>query len=324
MSQLSFTFTTSSKVKTAHLVGTWDGYRGQLPLTSQGSGLWKGTFRFSEKTLKPGNRYWYYVSPTAHHPPLINIDKTKNHQQYIEDGFRPTHDKSARSQVEPSTGRTLNILDVSKSGSAALSSSAGPLSTLSKRRSTYATHTGRALSPSKIAHPKPTKPYESRRVREADYSTSPGMDDLAEHLEKTSLYKMRNVSPPSSVGSSLSSRSSDRSSPSSLSSLSNSSSSDSQCKCQRYGVTRGGSRVKIDCGGKRCGYSDDSSSACSSIDSASESESEEEYERKSRRREAKPAAYHESKSRYVEAKPRYQTIAPRGYATTGMSRGSRR
>ncbi|KAM0804377.1 hypothetical protein BDR22DRAFT_885638 [Usnea florida] len=302
MSQLSFTFTTSSKVKTAHLVGTWDGYRGQLPLTSQGSGLWKGTFRFSEKTLKPGSRYWYY---------------------YIEDGFRPTHDKSARSQVEPSTGRTLNILDVSKSSSASLAS-AGPLSTLSKRGSTYAPHTGRALSPSKIAHPKPTKPYESRRVREADYSTSPGMDDLAEHLEKTSLYKMRNISPPSSVGSSLSSRSSDRSSPSSLSSLSNSSSSDSQCKCQRYGVTRGGSRVKIDCGGKRCGYSDDSSSACSSIDSSSESESEEEYERKSRRREAKPAAYHESKSRYVEAKPRYQTIAPRGYATTGMSRGSRR
>lgn len=304
MSQLSFTFTTSSKVKTAHLVGTWDGYKGQLPLTSQGSGKWKGTFRFSEKTLKPGSRYWYY---------------------YIEDGYKPTYDKAARSQVEPSTGRTLNILDVSKSGSASLSSSAAPLSTLSKRGSAHAPHTGRALSPSKIMHPKPTKPYESRRVREADYSASPGVDDLADHLEKASLYKMRNVSPPSSVGSSLSSRSSDRSSPSSLSSLSNSSSSDSQCKCQRYGLTRGGGRVKIDCGGKRCGYSDDSSSACSSIESGSESESEEEYEaRRPRRQEIKPAAYHESKPRYVEAKPRYQTIEPRRYATTGTSRGSRR
>lgn len=174
-------------------------------------------------------------------------------------------------------------------------------------------------------HPKPTKPYESRRVREADYSASPGIDDLAEHLEKASLYKMRNISPPSSVGSSLSSRSSDRSSPSSLSSLSNSSSSDSQCRCQRYGLTRGGGRVKIDCGGKRCGYSDDSSSACSSIDSASESDSEEEYEeRRPRRQEVKPTAYHESKPRYVETKPRYQTIEPRRYATTGVSRGSRR
>lgn len=68
MSQLSFTFTTSSKVKTAHLVGTWDGYKGQLPLTSQGSGKWKGTFRFSEKTLKPGSRYWYYVSQSYSTP----------------------------------------------------------------------------------------------------------------------------------------------------------------------------------------------------------------------------------------------------------------
>lgn len=174
-------------------------------------------------------------------------------------------------------------------------------------------------------HPKPTKPYESRRVREADYSASPGVDDLAEHLEKASLYKTRNISPPSSVGSSLSSRSTDRSSPSSLSSLSNSSSSDSQCRCQRYGLTRGGARVKIDCGGKRCGYSDDSSSACSSIDSESESDSEEEYEkRRPRRQEIKPAAYHESKPRYADTKPRYQTIEPGKYTTTGIGRGSRR
>ena len=245
---------------------------------------------------------------------------TDHGQQYVEDGYKPTYDRSSRSQVEPSTGRTLNILDVSKSS---LSSSATPLSTLSKRVSTHAPHTGRALSPSKIVHPKPTKPYESRRVREADYSASPGVDDLADQLEKASLYKMRNISPPSSIGSSLSSRSSDRSSPSSLSSLSNSSSSDSQCRCQRYGVTRGGGRVKIDCGGKRCGYSDDSSSACSSIDSSRESESEDEYEtRRPRRQEIKPAVYHETKPRYVEVKPRYQTIEPRRYATVG--RGSRR
>lgn len=68
MSQLSFSFNTISKTKTVHLVGTWDGYKGQLPLTSQGSGKWKGTFRFSEKTLKPGSRYWYYVSNNSSRP----------------------------------------------------------------------------------------------------------------------------------------------------------------------------------------------------------------------------------------------------------------
>jgi hypothetical protein len=34
---------------------------------------------------------------------------------------------------------------------------------------------------------------------------------------------------------------------------------------QRYGITRAGDRVKLDCGGARCGYSDDSSD-CSSED----------------------------------------------------------
>jgi hypothetical protein len=77
-------------------------------------------------------------------------------------------------------------------------------------------------------------------------------------------------SPPSSVGSSLSSRS-DSDSPSSSSSISDY----SECRCERYGITRGGDRVKLDCGGSRCGYSDDSSSCCSS---------EDEYERQSARR----------------------------------------
>ena len=128
---------------------------------------------------------------------------------------------------------------------------------------------GRSLSPSKIIHPKPSKPYASRRVREADYSTSPEIDELASQLEQASLYRP-SYSPPSSIGSSLSSRSSGGTSPSSLSSLSDPSTP--QCRCNRYGVTRKGERVKLDCGGSRCGYSDDSSSACSSIDSESEPE----------------------------------------------------
>jgi hypothetical protein len=61
---------------------------------------------------------------------------------------------------------------------------------------------------------------------------------------------------------SLTSRSSGSSTPSSVSSTS------SCCTCERYGITRAGARVKLDCGGNRCGYSD--GSECSS-------ESEDEY-----------------------------------------------
>ena len=209
------------------------------------------------------------------------------------DGYHVSHDPAQPSTREPTTGRSLNILDVPRSGGGGT-----PLSTLSinKRGSGYPGFEipkGRSLSPSKIAHPKPSKPYASRHVREADYSTSPGVDDLASQLEQASLYstKMRDLSPPSSVGSSLSSRSSGGSSPSSLSSLSDI--SNGSCRCNRWGVTRKGDRVKLDCGGSRCGYSDDSSSACSSTDSESESESE---------------------------RPRYQEIRPRQRVETRRRR----
>ena len=162
---------------------------------------------------------------------------------------------------------------------------------------------GRAISPSKIMHPKPSKPYESRHVREADYSASP-IDDLCGKLEKTSLYKMGTISPPSSVGSSLSSRSSGGSSPDSLSSLSDPSSSSDSCRCNKYGVTRKGDRVKLDCGGRLCGYSDDSES-CSSIESESESE--------------------EERSRPTKSKPRYVEVEPkRAAASRGTGRRARR
>ncbi|KAL8768872.1 MAG: hypothetical protein Q9203_005546 [Teloschistes exilis] len=244
--QLSFTLRTSSNVKTAHLLGSWDNYAGQLPLSKDPAktGGWKGTFRFSSSTLKPGQRYWYY---------------------YIMDGYHVSHDPAQPSTKEPTTGRSLNILDVPSSRS-----SAAPASTLSsaKRgsRQSMEIPKGRSLSPSKIVAPRPSKPYASRHVREADYNIAPGVDDLADQLEQASLYgsNYRNVSPPSSVGSSLSSRSSDRSSPSSLSSLSDPSSGSGSCRCNRYGVTRRGDRVKLDCGGSRCGYGDDSSSGCDS------------------------------------------------------------
>ncbi|KAL9000943.1 MAG: hypothetical protein Q9169_000427 [Polycauliona sp. 2 TL-2023] len=255
--QLSFTLRTSSNVKTAHLLGSWDNYAGQLPLAKDPSktGGWKGTFRFSSSTLKPGQRYWYY---------------------YIMDGYHVSHDPAQPSTKEPTTGRSLNILDVPASKSSAAPASTSSNAKRGSVRQSMEVPKGRSLSPSKIISPKPSKPYASRQVREADYSTSPGVDDIADQLEQASLYSTnyRNISPSSSVGSSLSSRSSasDRSSPSSLSSLSTGSES---CKCNRYGVTRRGDRVKLDCGGSRCGYSDDSSSGCSSgSDSDSDSEPE--------------------------------------------------
>lgn len=268
--QLSFTLSTSDKVKSVHLLGSWDNYKQQVPLSESRVGKWKGTFKFPSTMVKSGSRYWYY----------FHID-----------GFKPVHDPNERCTTEPTTGRKLNILDVPKgssSGSAGYSrSSAKPPRS---NRASMEIPKGRAISPSKIIHPKPSKPYESRHVREADYSATP-VDELCDKLEKASMYKLGTVSPPSSVGSSLSSRSSGGSSPDSLSSLSDPSSSSSSCQCNKYGVTRKGDRVKLDCGGRLCGYSDDSES-CSSIESSSESEEE------------RSRLTSKSKPRYVEVEPR--------------------
>ena len=203
------------------------------------------------------------------------------------DGYHVSHDPAQPFTKEPTTGRSLNILDVPASKGTSV---AAPALSISKRGSRQSAEIpkGRSLSPSKIAHPKPSKPYASRRVREADYSSAPGVDDLTSQLEQASLYSY-SASPPSSVASSLSSRSSGNSSPSSLSSLSDVSTG--SCRCNRYGITRKGDRVKLDCGGEKCGYGDDSSSGCSSDDSSSEDEA-----------------------------PRYREIRPRAAATASSRR----
>lgn len=61
--QLNFTLRTSSGCKTVHLLGSWDNYAGQLPLSKdpKKSGGWLGCFKFPGATLKQGQRYWYYV-----------------------------------------------------------------------------------------------------------------------------------------------------------------------------------------------------------------------------------------------------------------------
>lgn len=265
--QLNFDIRTSSSVKTVHLLGSWDGYHGQLPLKrdSARSSTWRGTFRFPNTALKAGQRYWYY---------------------YSIDGYRSSHDPSKPSVIEQTTWRTLNILDVSSHGT---DSSAPPLRSSEYRQSSYTTHDrqdrnclvqGRSLSPSKIESPYPLKPYATRKIVNNDRYAP--VDVLSRRLANTSLPHRRDSSLGRSDSSdidsdvpslgSYSSRSGG-SSPgtvfssgsSSASSRSSDSGSARRCTCECYGVTRGGDRVKLDCGGARCGanFSSDGSS-CSS------------------------------------------------------------
>jgi len=276
--QLSFNLRTSSTVKTVHLLGSWDNYSGQLPLahdkTSSKGGAWKGTFRFQGATLQAGQRYWYY---------------------YIIDGYHVSHDPAQSSTTEPTTGRILNILDVpSSSGKSSKSSSSSKSSkssssksdkdkshsksdkdkshskhssSSSSRREARAASTdipkGRPLSISQIQSPKPVSPHATKVILETEYGALDPVTvgDLTSRFSETTLDEESDsdLDCPSSTGSSLSSRSD--STLSSMSDLSNSSS----CSCERYGITRSGERVKLDCGGSRCGYSDEES-CCSSSD----------------------------------------------------------
>ncbi|KAI1850664.1 hypothetical protein JX265_004375 [Neoarthrinium moseri] len=275
--QLSFSLRVSSGVKSVHLLGSWDNYVGQLPLSkdksSSKSGSWKGTFRF-QGNLEAGQRYWYY---------------------YIIDGYHVSHNPSEASTVEPTTGRELNILDVpkdkssksSKSHSSSKSSSKHSSSKDSKHRSSKRGSLavdipkGRPLSTSQIKAPKPISPHATRHILDADYCDEGTIDELTARFGSTGFEEEYindfSSSPVSSSGSSLSYRSDSSSPSSSLSGYSTPSSDCSNCTCERYGITRKGDRVKIDCGGARCGYSD--SESCSSGD-----ESEEEYYSHSARR----------------------------------------
>ncbi|KAI0885544.1 uncharacterized protein GGS22DRAFT_161186 [Annulohypoxylon maeteangense] len=264
--QLSFSLRVSSGVKSVHLLGSWDNYVGQIPLSkdksSSKSGSWKGTFRF-QGNLEAGQRYWYY---------------------YIIDGYHVSHNPSEASTVEPTTGRELNILDVpkdksskssSKSHSSSKSSSKHSSSSSSKdkhrssKRPTLDIPKGRPLSVSQIVAPKPMSPHATRHILDADYYDDESIEELTTRFDNTSFEEDAisdfASSPVSSSGSSLSYRSGSSSPNSSLSGYSTPASDCSSCTCERYGITRKGDRVKIDCGGSRCGYSDDESS-CSSGD----------------------------------------------------------
>lgn len=261
--QLSFTLRTTPGVRTLHLLGSWDNYQNQLPMSldpskAAGSGAWVGTFKFQPGTLTPGQRYWYY---------------------YIMDGYHVTHDPAQTSVVEPTTQRKLNILDIPGSGGASYSSSGSKRhSTSSKRgsrRLSVDVAKGRSLSPSQIKSPKPYKPGQTSHIVNYDMQQLEYQFAHASINEESDSDDSYDGSDVSSNVPSLTSRSSNSSSPSSLSS---GSSCGGYCTCERYGITRSGNRIKLDCGGKRCGYGYENGSSCSS-------ESEEEvYHAKATRR----------------------------------------
>ncbi|KAH7138638.1 hypothetical protein B0J11DRAFT_476430 [Dendryphion nanum] len=238
--QLNFTLRTSSNCKTVHLLGSWDGYQGQLPLSKdpKKSGGWVGQFKFQGATLKQGQRYWYY---------------------YIIDGYHVSHDPAREFTTEPTTGRNLNILDIPAKAAAAATTS----SRSSRRVSSSSIPKGRSISPSRIAAPRPQRPHETRQVINTQYDKAT-LEALNSRLTASSLESDDESDyesdAESDVPSLTSSRSSNSSSPSSVSSTG------SCCTCERYGITRKGDRVRLDCGGSRCGYSDDED--CSSEDEA--------------------------------------------------------
>jgi hypothetical protein len=303
--QISFSIRVSSGVKAVHLVGSWDNYANQLPLSrdknSTSGKSWRGAFRFSSSSVKAGERYWYY---------------------YIVDGYHCAVNPSVDSIVEPTTGRELNILDVSedkeekKSSSSSKSKSSSSSSkhsssSSSKHSSSSSKHSsssssskhssssssskhsssskdkedrrsrhlsvdipkGRPLSVSQIKSPKPMTPLASTHILRYDENE---IDALAAQFGGTVMIDDEGAVAGIHMGSPASSSAgssfyrSDTSSPSSSSGYSTPSSDYGVCTCENYGITRRGDRIKIDCGGRVCGYSDDdaSSSDCASGDEA--------------------------------------------------------
>lgn len=221
--QLSFSLRTAN-VKQVHLIGSWDGYQGQLPLSKEsGSSKWKGTFRFSSSVMQAGQRYWFY---------------------YMLDGYKVSHDPSKEYTVESTTKRKLNILDVPASASSKSSS----------RKST-SSKVPRGRPADDIQSPTPVRPgHVAKELEKA------ALAQLAAQFAESRIYDDDSEDDDSDCDSdvpSLTSSASNCSTPSSVSS------SSSSCSCARYGITRAGQRVMLDCGGSRCGYSEDD---CSSSD----------------------------------------------------------
>lgn len=110
-------------------------------------------------------------------------------------------------------------------------------------------------------------PHATKHILDSDYYDNEELEELTARfgsagLDDEDVITDFSTSPVSSSGSSLSYRSDSSSPNSSVSGYSTPSSDVSTCTCERYGITRKGDRVKLDCGGARCGYDD--SDSCSS------------------------------------------------------------
>jgi hypothetical protein len=175
------------------------------------------------------------------------------------DGYHVSHDPARQHTVEPTTGRKLNILDVPASKSAASSSS----SKRSTRRYSRDIPRGRGVSPDEIVSPRPQRPGQTKKIVDAQFAQAT-LEQLSSRLGRASLEDSDDDDSEdddeSDVDSDCPSLSSG-SSRSSCSSPSSVSSTSSSCTCERYGITRAGNRVKLDCGGSRCGFSDEECSS---------------------------------------------------------------
>jgi len=167
------------------------------------------------------------------------------------DGYQASHDPAREFTVEPTTGRKLNILDVPTGKSSSTSSGKR-----ASRRYSRDVPTGRGLPPEDIRSPMPQRPCQTAHLVKADYSQAT-LEQLTKAFGNTAIdesdeesdFESDNDSDCPSLSSSIS-----RSSSSSVSSTG------SSCSCARFGITRAGQRVKIDCGGSRCGSDQDCSS----------------------------------------------------------------
>lgn len=130
-----FEFYALEKYSSIHLAGSWDNYRHLLPLSNLANGnVWRGSFRFHDGTLREGQRYWYY---------------------FILDGICRTWDACWPSQIEPSTGMRLNILDVRLAAYQTADFETDVRDFAHAYRAV-----GNAIVPSQIRSPRPIKPRQ--------------------------------------------------------------------------------------------------------------------------------------------------------------------
>jgi len=252
--QLSFSLRTTSNVKQVHLIGSWDGYQGQMPLSREkGSSKWKGAFRFQQNVMQAGQRYWFY---------------------YMLDGYQVSHDPSKEFTQEPTTGRHLNILDVPISASSGAKSSSRHSKSSSSSSRRYSRELPRGRPASEIRSPMPVRPGKVAKQLEAAARTQAALDAMNHRFSRAKLSDYSDEDSDiedesdSDVDSDVPSLSSGGSTLSGCSSPSSVSSTSSDCTCNRFGVTRAGERVKLDCGGARCGYEHTSEESSSDEDDA--------------------------------------------------------